>query len=244
MSSLIRVPFGILLLWKSSFRYVWWDVLIHIGTRHLLQGHQLLDALQRFTCIRGLVQHTSSDGLKWASRHTGAKKCPQFFGLMILSRYLGPCFILHHSTILLYCLQHLHNCHYNTVTHEMAAVQMQCQPQRVPEPFSEPQRDWNKVLWWQDDRVRLPSLTSAEPGPIRRHWNAWESLHWLTSTVPFAFESKEKSSVAFQRWRSLAASANMFFHRTMKVHSVPYLQTHICVTGLTLLNRFDDLEWL
>lgn len=41
----------------------------------------------------------------------------------------------------------------------MAAVQMQCQPQQVEHNFSvSRKKDWNKVLWWQDYRVRFPSL--------------------------------------------------------------------------------------
>lgn len=134
MSSLIRVPFWTSWFWKSTvFRHVWWDaLLIYVGTGYLLQSLQGLDALQRLTSTRGPIQHTSSDGLKWASQSTGAKICPQLFGLMILSRYLGPFFTLHHSTI----LQHLHNCHYKTVTHQMAAVQMQCQPLQVQHNLS------------------------------------------------------------------------------------------------------------
>lgn len=183
-----------IILKVHSFMHVWRDVLlIHIGTRYLLL--QQLNALQRFTTIRGLIQHTSSDGLKWASQHTGAKICPQFFGLMILSRYLGPCFTLHHSTILLYCLQHLHNSHYKAVTHQMAAVQMQCQPQQVEHNLSlshKEQRDWNKVLWWQDYRVRFSSLTSAEPGPIQRQQNAWELLTFANVCHSVCFWVQER----------------------------------------------------
>lgn len=134
MSSLIKVPFGILLPWKHTVLGMLgemiststWEQGINSRWMHSSASHAL----------EGRVQHTSSDGLKWASRHTGAKICPQSLGLMILSRYLGPCFTLHHSTILLYCLQHLHNCHYKTVTHEMAAVQMQCQPQQLEQNLS------------------------------------------------------------------------------------------------------------
>lgn len=163
---------------------------------------------------------------------------------MILSRYLGPCFTLHHSTILLYCLQHLHNCHYKTVTHEMAAVQMQCQPQRLEQNLSLSHKETGTKFC--DDR------TTGWDFPPQLQQNQVQStdseMHenrspWRTAVAPFAFESKEKSSVAFQRWWSLAASANMDFNRTMKVHSVPYL-THICGTASTLLNRFDDPGWL
>lgn len=241
MSPLIRVPFGILLLWKSSFRCVWWDVLNHIGTRHLLLGHQLLDAL---TCASHALEVLSNILPQMAWNEPHGTLGPKYVLNSLAWWYYPDILALVSSFIALLSCFTACSISIIAIIREWLTKWQRCRCNVSP-------RESNRAFLWATKRLEQSFVMTGRQGETslpnfsrtRSNPQTVKCMR-ITALALFAFESKERNSVAFQRWWSLAASANMFFHRTMKVHSVSYLQTHICVTGLTLLNRFDDLEWL
>lgn len=112
-------------------------------------------------------------------------------------------------------------------------------PRRQTRPSSEQPRGWNRGWRWQDDRVRFPSLTSAEPGPTQRQQNLPEP-RTLANIVVHLLWVQERSSEEVHRRGSAVASANTL----PEPRSFSALTSLIWDSGLKWLNWLDDLEWL
>lgn len=90
-------------------------------------------------------------------------------------------------------------------------------PRRRTRPSSEQPRGWNRGWRWQDDRVRFPSLTSAEPGPTQRQQNPPEPLTNANVVVHLLWV-QERSSRGGSQTRICCCNSE-HFNRTTEFQS-------------------------
>lgn len=195
-----------MVLKKQSFRHVWWDVLpTPGGAAYLLTHGGAAYLLQR------LPQHQRSPSthlLGWPEmslRENWGQNMSSILRLDDLLQISWPSsspFIT-----LLSCSISIIAIIRRWLT-KWQRCSCSVSPRHRTWPSSEQQRGWNRGWRWQDDRVRFPSLTSAEPGPTQRQQNPPEPLTLANVVVHLLWVRERSSEEVHRRGSAAAASAN------------------------------------